>query len=62
MSEAMLAKAVRQAAQSLSIAIFCAAITHAIVLPVVIAIVARAAIKMQAEEMRQKFEESRDAR
>lgn len=57
MSEAILAKAVRQAAQSLSIAIFCAAITASILTPVASVIVFRAAMKWQAESFAAQMEE-----
>ena len=62
MSEAMLAKAVRQAAQQVSIAVFCAAITMSILMPICAVIVARTAMKWQAEEMRQSFEAARQGK
>lgn len=58
MSEAILAKAVRQSAQSLSIAIFCAAITMSILLPVVSVIVFRTAMKWQAESFAAQMQEN----
>lgn len=57
MSEAMLAKAVRQSAQQLSIALFCAAITASILLPIVSVVVFRAAMKWQAESFAAEMQE-----
>jgi hypothetical protein len=59
MSDLATSKAIRSAAQSLSIAFFCAAITASILLPVVSVVVFRTAIKWQAESMQQQIQQRR---
>jgi multisubunit Na+/H+ antiporter MnhG subunit len=59
MSEAIQARAIRQAAQQVSIAIVCAAVVMSILLPICAVLVAKTALKMQAEQMRQQISQPR---
>lgn len=57
MSDMATSRAIRSAAQSLSIAFFCAAITLSVLLPIVSVVVFRTAMKWQAESFAAEMQE-----
>jgi multisubunit Na+/H+ antiporter MnhG subunit len=59
MSDVAQSRAIRQAANQISLAIACAAVVISILLPICAVIVGKATLKMQAEQMRQQMSQPR---